>query len=153
MAGRPGRRPAAARAAFAKAPLDRVRATWRADTEHELRTDPVATGAVSLLVGGTALTLAVALAALVLLVVTARFDDAAELYAWEADGVPPRTLRMALWWRAAAVAALAVPTGVVAGLVLDAAGGPAGERDRRREGSAAAARRGDWARAPRCSSS
>jgi hypothetical protein len=108
----------AARAAFAKAPLDRVRATWRADTEHELRTDPVATGAVSLLVGGTALTLAVALAALVLLVVTARYDDAAELYAWEADGVPPRTLRMALWWRAAAVAALAVPTGVVAGLVL-----------------------------------
>jgi hypothetical protein len=109
---------AAAHAAFAKAPLDRVRATWQADTEHALRTDPVATGAVSLLVGGTGLTLAVALSALVLLVVTARFDDAAELYAWEADGVPPRTLRAALWWRAAAVAALAVPAGVVAGLVL-----------------------------------
>ena len=83
-----------------------------------LRTDPVATGAASLLVGGTGLTLAVALAALVLLVVTARFDDAAELYAWEADGVPPRTLRAALWWRAAAVAALAVPAGVLAGLAL-----------------------------------
>jgi hypothetical protein len=109
---------AAARAAFAQAPLNRVQATWRADIEHDLRTDPVATGAVSLLVGGTALTLAVALAALVLLVVTARFDDAAELYAWEADGVPPRTLRLSLWWRAAAVAALAVPAGVAAGLVL-----------------------------------
>jgi hypothetical protein len=108
----------AAQAAFATAPLDRVRATWRADTEHALRTDPVATGAATLLVGGTGLTLAVALAALVLLVVTARFDDAAELYAWEADGVPPRTLRAALWWRAAAVAVLAVPAGVLAGLAL-----------------------------------
>jgi hypothetical protein len=109
---------AGARAGLAQAPLDRVAVRWRSDTEHALRTDPIAQGAVALLLGGTALTLAVALAAVVLLVVTARHDDAGELYAWEADGVPPRTLRAALWWRAATVAALGVPVGVVTGLLL-----------------------------------
>jgi len=114
-AGGPGR---ADRAALATPALGGLNVQWRADVERGLRTDPVARGAVLLLLGGAGLTLVVALAALVLLVVTERHDDSGELYAWEADGVPPGTLRGALWWRAAAVAVPAVPSGVLAGLLL-----------------------------------
>ena len=55
-----------------------------------------------------------------LLVAAERYDDAAAEYAWEADGVPPATLRAALWWRAVAVAVPAVPAGILGGVALAA---------------------------------
>lgn len=109
---------AADRAALDTPAMAGLSVSWRSDVEEALRTDPVARGAVLLLLGGAALTLAVALAALVLLVVTERHDDSGQLYAWEADGARPRTLRGGLWWRSAAVAVPAVPAGVLAGLLL-----------------------------------
>jgi ABC-type antimicrobial peptide transport system permease subunit len=71
-----------------------------------------------LLVLTAVLTLLVALAALVLLVVGERFEDSDELYTWEANGVAPGALRQALWIRAVLVTVLAVPLGVLGGLIL-----------------------------------
>lgn len=99
----------------------RLEVTARAALEHQLRTDPVARAAGSLLVAGALLALGVAAVILVLLVLAERRDDAAELYSWEADGVRPGTLRAALWWRAVAVAVPAVPAGALAGLALSGA--------------------------------
>jgi hypothetical protein len=90
----------------------------RAAVQAHLRADPVARGASAVLTLGAALTLLVGAAALVLLVVAERRDDAAQTYAWEADGVAPRTLRHSLWWRAVAVAVPSVPLGLAAGLLL-----------------------------------
>jgi hypothetical protein len=101
--------------------FDRLDVRDRAATEATLRTDPVAVGARGLLAVGALLTLLVAAAALVLLVAAEASDDAAQAYAWEADGVGPATLRSALWWRAVAVVLPAVPAGVVVGTVLSRA--------------------------------
>jgi hypothetical protein len=98
--------------------FDRVEVSRRVQVEAALRADPVARAASGLLAVGAGLVLLVAGAALVLLVVTERSDDAAAAYAWEADGVGPSTLRAALWWRAVAVAAPAVPAGVAVGALL-----------------------------------
>jgi hypothetical protein len=109
---------AQARARLAVVPFAGVQAVWSADVEHALRTDPVARGASQLLILAAVLTLLVALAALVLLVVGERAEDAGELYTWEANGVRPGVLRRALWIRAVLVATIAVPAGVFGGLVL-----------------------------------
>jgi hypothetical protein len=103
---------------LAQAPFDRLDVRRQAAVAAALRADPVARGASGLLVAGALLTLLVAAAAVVLLVVAERYDDAAQAYAWEADGVAPSTLRRALWWRAVAVVVPAVPAGVVAGVGL-----------------------------------
>ncbi len=107
-----------ARTALAGPAFGGLQVQWAADLEQGLRTDPVARGAISLLRLVAYLTMVVALAALVLLVVGERIEDADELYAWEANGVQPRALRQGLWVRAVLVAVLAVPVGVVGGLVL-----------------------------------
>jgi hypothetical protein len=111
----------AAAAALTAGPFDRLDVRRRAGVEATLRSDPVAVGARGLLAAGALLTLLVAAAALVLLVAAEASDDAAQAYAWEADGVAPATLRGALWWRAAAVVLPAVPAGVVVGVVLSRA--------------------------------
>jgi hypothetical protein len=121
--GSSGGRPAGSsegtiRARLAAAPFSGVEVQWASDLERNLRTDPVARGAVQLLMLTAILTMLVALAGLVLLVVGERFEDADELYTWEANGVPPGALRQALWIRAVLIAVLAVPVGVVGGLVL-----------------------------------
>jgi hypothetical protein len=103
---------------LAQAPFDRLDVRRQVAVAAALRADPVARGASGLLVAGALLTLLVAAAAVVLLVVAERYDDAAQAYAWEADGVAPSTLRRALWWRAVAVVVPAVPAGVVAGVGL-----------------------------------
>jgi len=105
-------------AALAAAPYDRLAVQVRESIERRLRTDPVAVGSRALLVLVAGLMLLVSVVALVLFVLGERNDDAAELYAWEADGVRPATLRRALLIRSLSVAAIAVPVGVVAGLVL-----------------------------------
>ncbi len=108
-------------AALSAAPFDRLDVRQRVRTEARLSSDPVAVGARGLLAAGALLTLLVAAAALVLLVAAEASDDAAQSYAWEADGVAPGTLRGALWWRAVAVVLPAVPAGVVVGIVLSRA--------------------------------
>jgi hypothetical protein len=110
--------PAAAASVLAGAPFDRLDVRVQSAVAASLQTDPVAGGASGLLLAGALLTLLVAAAAVVLLVVAERYDDAAQAYAWEADGVAPAVLRRALWWRAVAVVVPAVPAGVVAGVAL-----------------------------------
>lgn len=99
--------------------LNRLDVRERAVVEQRLRADPVARGATAVLAFGAALTLLVGAAALVLLVVTERRDDAAQTYAWEADGVAPGVLRRSLWWRATMVAVPALVIGLAAGLLLN----------------------------------
>jgi hypothetical protein len=112
--------PARLTTALAAAPFDRLLVEERAPIEASLRADPIARGAAELLAWAAAVTLLAGAAALVLLVAAERHDDSAAEYAWEADGVPPGTLRAALWWRALAVALPAAPAGIVAGVVLAA---------------------------------
>lgn len=92
--------------------------TRQAAVRHQLASDPVSVGARSLLIVVALLALAVAAVALVLLVIGERRDGAGELYAWEADGTRPSVLRRMLAVRLAMVALVALPIGVVAGLVL-----------------------------------
>ncbi|GLY27105.1 hypothetical protein [Kineosporia sp. NBRC 101731] len=106
------------RTAFAAAPFDGVTAQWSAGVARDLRTDPVAQGAQRVLFLAALATLAVALAAVVLLVVGERTEDAAEFLTWEAGGLRPGLLRRALWGRAVLIVVVAVPAGVVAGLAL-----------------------------------
>jgi hypothetical protein len=115
----PGGAAAVARAATA-APLDRLTVRLRGQQEAALRDDPVARAATGLLLTGALLGLTVALAAVALLVAGERTDDAEVHYAWEADGVPPATLRAALWWGAVAVVVPGALGGVLAGLGLSA---------------------------------
>jgi len=104
--------------ALAAAPYDRLSVDLRQVRQDRLASDPLARGAAGLLTASALLTLLVALVALVLLVVAERRDESAELYAWESDGVAPATLRLALFARAGAVVAVAVPGGVLIGLAL-----------------------------------
>jgi hypothetical protein len=104
--------------ALHKEPFDQLDLALQADMRHQLATDPLATGAASLLWTGALTALGVAVLSLVLLVVAERRDDAAELYAWESDGLTPAALRGLLFARAAAVVLVAVPCGLLLGLLL-----------------------------------
>jgi len=124
---RPGRAPtefwlaghtAALKTVLQKAPYNTLTIATRSAIQHDLDADPVSRGSRLLLVLVGLLALAVAAVALVLLVVGERRDGAGELYAWEADGLAPRVLRRLLLARAVAVAAVAVPVGVAAGLIV-----------------------------------
>lgn len=106
--------------ALGTAPFDRLRVDLRQVREDRLATDPLAQGASGLLGSSALVTMLVAIVALVLLVVAERRDESAELYAWESDGVAPRTLRLSLFARAGAVVAIAVPGGLLLGLALSA---------------------------------
>ena len=104
--------------ALAAAPFDLLRVDLRQAREDRLAGDPLARGAAGLLTASALLAFVVALVSLVLLVVADRRDESAQLYAWESDGVAPRTLRLSLFLRAVAVVAVGVPGGVLIGLVL-----------------------------------
>lgn len=104
--------------ALRQAPFDQLDLSLQAETRHQLASDPLATGASSLLWAGALTALAVAILSLVLLVIAERRDDAAELYAWESDGLTPAALRGLLFARAAAVVVVGVPCGLLLGLLL-----------------------------------
>jgi hypothetical protein len=104
--------------ALATAPYDRLAVDLRQVRQQRLSTDPVAGGAASLLELSALLAVLVAVVTVVLLVVAERRDESAELYAWESDGVAPRTLRISLFGRAAAVVLGALPAGLLVGLAL-----------------------------------
>lgn len=104
--------------ALSAAPYDQLRVdTWQA-RQDELTGDPVARAASGLLTSSALAALLVAVLGMVMLVVAERRDESAELYAWESDGVAPRTLRVSLLVRAGAVVAVGVPGGLLVGLVL-----------------------------------
>jgi ABC-type antimicrobial peptide transport system permease subunit len=105
-------------AALARAPFDLLRVDLRQAREDRLAADPLARGAAGLLASTSLLAFLVALLALVLLVVAERRDESAQLYAWESDGVAPRTLRLTLFLRALAVTVVGVPGGILLGLLL-----------------------------------
>jgi hypothetical protein len=107
---------------LASPPLADLTVARRGSIQRDLDTDPVAQGSRTLLAVVAFLALAVAVLALVLLVIGERQDGAGELYAWESDGVAPAVLRRTLTVRAVAVAAVAVPIGLLAGLVLTRVG-------------------------------
>jgi hypothetical protein len=90
--------------------------------QQDLDADPIGQGARNLLVIVALLALAVAAVALVLLVIGERRDGAGELYALEADGTRPSTLRRMLAIRMLAVAVVGIPLGVLAGLLVARAG-------------------------------
>jgi hypothetical protein len=114
----PGRNPVEYWFTGSAGPFPGLDVTRRAAVEHNLATDPISVGARTLLIVVALLALAVAAVALVLLVIGERRDGAGELYAWEADGTRPRTLRRMLVVRMLMVALVAIPIGVLAGLVL-----------------------------------
>lgn len=103
---------------LAAAPYDRLTVDLRQVRQAWLTGDPVGRGAAGLLTSNALLALVAAVLALVLLVVAERRDDSQELYTWESDGVAPATLRRALFVRAAAVVAVAVPGGLLVGVAL-----------------------------------
>jgi hypothetical protein len=114
-------RPALERA-LAKAPYDRLTVALRAPLQARLSADPVARGSQLLLALIAGLALLVGVVALALLVIGERRDDAGELHAWEADGLRPATLRRVLFVRASSVVAVALPFGLLTGLLLARAG-------------------------------
>ncbi len=108
--------------ALSVAPYDRITVAQRAPMQARLASDPVARGSQLLLALIAGLALLVAAVALVLLVIGERRDDAGELHAWEADGLRPATLRRVLFLRALSVVGVALPLGLLTGLVLARAG-------------------------------
>ncbi len=105
-------------AALARPPYDQLSIQLRADQQRALDDDPLAHGATRLLLTDALLGLVIAALAVMLLVIAERRDDAAELYAWESDGLPPATLRRSMFARALAVVAIGVPGGILIGLLL-----------------------------------
>jgi hypothetical protein len=108
------------RSALARAPYDQLAVTLRDDLQANLAGDPLAVGAARLLATDAVIGLVIAAVAVMLLVIAERRDDAAELYAWESDGVTPATLRRSMIARAGAVVAVGVPGGIAIGLALTA---------------------------------
>ncbi len=108
--------------ALTGAPYSRLTVARRVPLQAHLASDPVARGSQLLLALIAGLALLVAGVALVLLVVGERRDDAGELHAWEADGLRPATLRRVLFLRALSVVGVALPLGLLTGLVLARAG-------------------------------
>jgi ABC-type antimicrobial peptide transport system permease subunit len=105
-------------AALAVAPYDRLQVMSQSIIRDRIAADPVGQGSAGLLAVGALVALLVGAAALVLLVVGSRRDDAGELLALESDGVGPATLRRVLFLRAAYVAVPSVVAGVATGLLL-----------------------------------
>jgi hypothetical protein len=104
--------------ALSATPFDLLRVDLRQSRQDTLVADPLARGATDLLTASALVALLVAVVALILLVVAERRDSTAAMYAWESDGVAPRTLRWTLFLRALAVVVVAVPGGVLIGALL-----------------------------------
>jgi FtsX-like permease family len=86
----------------------------------DLRSDPLARGALATLAGTALVALALALVGLLLGVVGDLRDERGELFDLEAQGASPATLRTHLRLRALLVAAFGLLGGIVAGVILSA---------------------------------
>jgi hypothetical protein len=94
-----------------------LRSTFRADVEHALRSDPVASGILGGLIAAAAISIAICCLGLVVVVVGSGRDPAVERDL-VAQGLGPRALRSDLRLRAAAIAALGIAAGLVVAVAL-----------------------------------
>jgi hypothetical protein len=111
---------AAARARLRRAPYDVLALDSRVERETRLRSDPLARGALTMLLGAAAISLLLALVALALAVADDLRDERGELLDLETQGARPSTLRRLVQLRQLAAAALGVASGLVTGGVLAA---------------------------------
>src|SRR5439155_4548682 len=106
-----------AAATFAKLPLTMMSQRAR---EHELRTDPLARGAIALLVVTAGVGLLLAAVGLLLTVGGDLRDDRGALFDLEAQGARPAEIRRHVLLRAGIVGVLGVGAGVAAGAIVSA---------------------------------
>jgi hypothetical protein len=104
-------------AALARPPFDALQVTFHRRVLDDLRSEPLARGTLITLAAGAATALALALAGVLLGLLSDLRDERGELFDLEAQGAEPATLRRHLRLRTALVAA----AGVVGGLVLGGA--------------------------------
>jgi hypothetical protein len=112
--------PPNAAARLAQRPFSLLDVSSQRGTEAELRGDPLARGALALLLVTGIVALALAAVGLLLTVVGDLRDESGELFDLEAQGATPRDLRRHLLLRAAIVAALGLAGGLVAGAIVSA---------------------------------
>jgi len=112
--------PPAAAARLARAPFDALDVTSERATEAGLRGDPLARGALALLLAAAVVGLVLAAVGLLLTVIGDLRDESGELFDLEAQGASPADVRRHLLLRAAVVAALGLAGGLAAGAVVSA---------------------------------
>jgi hypothetical protein len=103
--------------ALRRPPFDALQVTFHRDVLADLRSEPLARGTLITLAGGAVAALALALAGILLGLVSDLRDERGELFDLEAQGAEPATLRRHLRFRAGLVAGF----GVLGGLALGAA--------------------------------
>jgi hypothetical protein len=112
--------PAAAADRLAHAPFDRLDVASQRTTEAGLRSDPLARGALALLLVAAVVGLALAAIGLVLTVTGDLRDESGELFDLEAQGAAPSDLRRHLFLRASVVSLLGLVGGLAAGAIVGA---------------------------------
>jgi predicted lysophospholipase L1 biosynthesis ABC-type transport system permease subunit len=112
--------PPAAAKQLAQRPFSVLDVTSQRATLAELRSDPLARGALALLLVTGIVAALLAAVGLFLTVVGDLRDESGELYDLEAQGATPRDLRRHLLLRAGIVAALGLAGGVAAGAIVGA---------------------------------
>ena len=100
------------------APFDVLAVRTRAALQGRLASDPLARGSLLALVVSAAAALALALAGLLLVIVSDLRDERGELFDLEAQGATPDMLRLHLRLRSLVVVALGLVGGVLTGVVL-----------------------------------
>jgi FtsX-like permease family protein len=106
--------------ALRRSPFDVLEVHSRDAVEERLESDPLSRGALATLAGAAAAALLLALAGLMLAVVSDVRDERGELFDLEAQGAGPETLRRHLRLRALLLAAFGLLGGLVAGAILSA---------------------------------
>ncbi|HYP45724.1 MAG TPA: hypothetical protein VEQ66_11090 [Propionibacteriaceae bacterium] len=114
----PGASKDAVRKVLASSSASTAALTYRTDIERAIRTDPVTTRSLTLLVGAGMVALLLAMVSVATAVRSDLEGSAADFFAMELDGVPPRTLRAVLRARSLSTLAVGVPIGVAGGLAL-----------------------------------
>ena len=112
--------PPSAGSRLGRAPFDVLSVTSQRATAAGLRGDPLARGALALLLAAAVVGLALAAVGLVLTVSGDLRDESGELFDLEGQGATPADIRRHLFLRAAVVAVLGVVGGLVAGAVVSA---------------------------------
>ncbi|HWX10116.1 MAG TPA: FtsX-like permease family protein, partial [Gaiellaceae bacterium] len=112
--------PPSAAAKLAQRPFSLLDVSSQSATEAQLRGDPLARGALALLLVTGIVALALAAVGLLLTIVGDLRDESGELFDLEAQGATPADLRRHLLLRAAIVAALGLAGGLAAGAIVSA---------------------------------
>src|SRR5262249_17990919 len=109
---------AALDSALTRPPFDVLAVTSHRDLLSQLRSEPLARGTLLTLGGAALVALALALVGLLLGVVADVRDERGELFALEAQGAEPSTLRPQLRLRSGFVAGFGLIGGIVTGAIL-----------------------------------